>query len=228
MKLGSVPNADLIVNSPHIPPPLPPQNSGFQFLDHFPQFFSSVSVTQETSTWVLFATWQVTPKWPNGSQPSTQHMGPPWPTIQRSCKDHWGWNILARGRLERIVNCWPPWKRSQFLIHPKLTKRLNSIWLTFQENQYYNAYEKDIAVVNIFFGGSTVFGELLYVQYITSNKLIIRITSHSEFERSQKMTWLDFVSNLGGLCGLCLGISFISVTEIVYWFTIRLFRGVLG
>ena len=24
---------------------------------------------------------------------------------------------------------------------------------------YYNAYEKDIAVVNIFFGGSTVFGE---------------------------------------------------------------------
>ena len=26
------------------------------------------------------------------------------------------------------------------------------------ENQYYNAYEKDIAVVNIFFGSSTVFG----------------------------------------------------------------------
>ena len=100
--------------------------------------------------------------------------------------------------------------------------------MTFQENQYYNAYEKDIAVVNIFFGGSTVFGELLYVQYNISNKLIVLITSHSEFERSQKMTWLDFVSNLGGLCGLCLGISFISVTEIVYWFTIRLFRGVLG
>ena len=28
-----------------------------------------------------------------------------------------------------------------------------------QEEAYYNAYEKDIAVVNIFFGGSTVFGE---------------------------------------------------------------------
>ena len=26
------------------------------------------------------------------------------------------------------------------------------------EGQYYNAYEKDIAVVNIFFGSSTVFG----------------------------------------------------------------------
>ena len=28
-----------------------------------------------------------------------------------------------------------------------------------QGGAYYNAYEKDIAVVNIFFGGSTVFGE---------------------------------------------------------------------
>ena len=47
--------------------------------------------------------------------------------------------------------------------------------MTLQENQYYNAYEKDIAVVNIFFGGSTVFGELLYVQYNTPNKLIVLI-----------------------------------------------------
>ena len=30
--------------------------------------------------------------------------------------------------------------------------------LTKGESQYYNAYEKDIAVVNIFFGSSTVFG----------------------------------------------------------------------
>ena len=53
------------------------------------------------------------------------------------------------------------------------------------------------------------------------------LCSSSEFERSQRMTWLDFISNLGGLCGLCLGISFISVTELLYWFTIRLFRAVL-
>ena len=25
------------------------------------------------------------------------------------------------------------------------------------------------------------------------------------------MTWLDFISSLGGVCGLCLGVSFISV-----------------
>ena len=33
-----------------------------------------------------------------------------------------------------------------------------------QGEAYYNAYEKDIAVVNIFFGGSTVFGEEMSYQ----------------------------------------------------------------
>ena len=45
---------------------------------------------------------------------------------------------------------------------------------------------------------------------------------YSEFERSKRMTWLDFIANLGGLCGLCLGISFVSVVELAYWFIIRL------
>ena len=78
---------------------------------------------------------------------------------------------------------------------------------------YYNAYDKDIAIVNIFFGDSTVFGESHF--YI--NKCCV-----AEFERSPKMTWLDFISGFGGLCGLCLGISFVSIVEILYWFSIRL------
>ena len=45
-----------------------------------------------------------------------------------------------------------------------------------------------------------------------------------EFERLPKMTWLDFISGFGGLCGLCLGISFVSLAEILYWFSIRLCR----
>lgn len=65
---------------------------------------------------------------------------------------------------------------------------------------YYNAYEKDIVIVSIFFGDPTAY----------------------EYERLPKMTWLDFISGFGGLCGLCLGISFVSVAEIVYWFSIRL------
>ena len=45
-----------------------------------------------------------------------------------------------------------------------------------------------------------------------------------EFERSPKMTWFDFISSFGGFCGLCLGFSFVSVVEILYWFSIRLCR----
>ena len=39
-----------------------------------------------------------------------------------------------------------------------------------QGEAYYNAYEKDIAVVNIFFGGSTVFGE--ETSYVSSNAVL--------------------------------------------------------
>ena len=48
-----------------------------------------------------------------------------------------------------------------------------------------------------------------------------------EFERLPKMTWLDFVSGFGGLCGLCLGISFVSLAEILYWFSIKLCRNLI-
>ena len=43
-----------------------------------------------------------------------------------------------------------------------------------------------------------------------------------EFERSKKMTWFDFFSSIGGICGLCLGMSAISIVEFFYWFTVRL------
>jgi acid-sensing ion channel, other len=39
----------------------------------------------------------------------------------------------------------------------------------------------------------------------------------------QKLTTLDFVSLCGGSLGLFLGISAVSVIELVYFFTIRLF-----
>ena len=104
----------------------------------------------------------------------------------------------------------------------------------------YNAYENDIAIVNIFFGEPTVYGELKL--HITLKILVMmdhkcyklhnavhmytlnQIPIIPEFERSPKMTWLDFISGFGGLCGLCLGISFVSLAEILYWFSIRLCR----
>merc|ERR1712128_232109 len=66
----------------------------------------------------------------------------------------------------------------------------------------YNAFERDIVVLNIFFGKSTAI----------------------EYEKSRRMTETDFLSNLGGLFGLCLGFSIISFIEIVYWFIIRMFK----
>ena len=38
-----------------------------------------------------------------------------------------------------------------------------------------------------------------------------------EFERSIRMSTVDFVASLGGLFGLCLGFSIISFLEIIYW-----------
>ena len=66
----------------------------------------------------------------------------------------------------------------------------------------YDAYEKDIAMVTFFFESTTVF----------------------EYTRDERMTLIQYISQIGGLMGLCAGFSFISAVEILYWFTIRYFR----
>ena len=71
-----------------------------------------------------------------------------------------------------------------------------------QEENVYDAYEKDIATVTFFFESSNAF----------------------EFLRQSKTTMIDYISQVGGLLGLCMGFSFISVVEIFYWFTFRLVR----
>ena len=66
----------------------------------------------------------------------------------------------------------------------------------------YNAFEKDIGIINILFGKS------YSTKYVKKNRL----------------TEFDFLSQVGGAVGLAMGISIVSVVEIVYWFTIRLVR----
>ena len=39
---------------------------------------------------------------------------------------------------------------------------------------------------------------------------------------SPRMTLFDFVASLGGILGLLMGVSFISVIEIAYWFSVKL------
>jgi len=62
----------------------------------------------------------------------------------------------------------------------------------------YNAFERDIAIINIFYGDATAM----------------------EYERGLKMTAIDFISSLGGLFGLFLGFSLLSFVEIIYWFIV--------
>ena len=66
----------------------------------------------------------------------------------------------------------------------------------------YNAYEKDIAMVTFYFESPTAF----------------------EYLKEPRMTLLQFIAQMGGLLGLCIGFSFISGIEILYWFIIRFVR----
>ncbi|TRY67303.1 hypothetical protein TCAL_07234 [Tigriopus californicus] len=63
----------------------------------------------------------------------------------------------------------------------------------------YNAYDRDIAVAAFYFESSTLF----------------------EYSRQARMTWIEFVAQVGGLLGLCLGLSFVSFLEVIYWFTYK-------
>ena len=38
------------------------------------------------------------------------------------------------------------------------------------------------------------------------------------------MSWVGFLAQAGGLIGACLGFSFISLVEVIYWFIIRFCR----
>jgi len=58
----------------------------------------------------------------------------------------------------------------------------------------YNAFSRDIAVVNVYFKTATAI----------------------EIKRQPVMTWTDFFSNIGGLLGLVLGIGLLTVMELIW------------
>ena len=66
----------------------------------------------------------------------------------------------------------------------------------------YDAFQNDIAIANFYFDKST----------------IIR------FKRAPRMTWTDYISQVGGLLGLAIGFSLCSLVEIIYWIIARLGR----
>ena len=74
----------------------------------------------------------------------------------------------------------------------------------FRKFPNYEAFDKDIAIANFYFDQSNV------IQY----------------RRGLRMTMVDFISQMGGILGLSIGLSFISFVEIIYFIVIRLARNV--
>jgi len=81
----------------------------------------------------------------------------------------------------------------------------NSIFsMSSDRDPHYDVYKRDIAIANFFFESATTV----------------------EFTKAATMSDITFVSQIGGLIGLFLGFSFVSIFEIAYWFTYRLGRNV--
>ncbi len=68
----------------------------------------------------------------------------------------------------------------------------------------YDLFFQDIAIVHFYFESPTVF----------------------QFSRDPRMTVFDFISQVGGLLGLCIGFSITSAVEILYWCTVRLWSNI--
>ena len=139
---------------------------------------------------------------------------------------HWGWNTRT----------W--WvKRNWYLLLPRFYKFVSLMfgshlppgWGILQcLREGHSCFEHLLWMSNCIWYWNITFQSYSFIVLDLKFSFTFSHSSFSEFERSKRMTWLDFISNLGGVCGLCLGISFISITELVYWFAFRFFKRILG
>lgn len=73
------------------------------------------------------------------------------------------------------------------------------------QNPTYDAFEKDIGILNVFFREPNI------MKYVKHNR----------------MTGFEFFSQIGGSLGFVMGISVVSIIEVIYWFILRLFRRIV-
>ena len=71
-------------------------------------------------------------------------------------------------------------------------------------NESYDAFEKDIALVQFYFKSASV----------------------QEFQTDVSQTWIDFFSAIGGLLGLCIGISIVTFVEL-FWLLFKVFSNAM-
>ena len=67
-------------------------------------------------------------------------------------------------------------------------------------NPTYDAYKRDIGIMNVFFGETMIM----------------------KFTKKNQMSIFEFISQIGGSLGFATGVSMISVLELIYWMTFRL------
>jgi len=97
-------------------------------------------------------------------------------------------------------------KSGTFLNQIKSNTRIPVRANTFHTNDTgYNAYEHDFALLTVFFESPEVL----------------------RFFTSPKQTWIDFFANVGGLLGLCVGLSIVTVIELVC-LCLRIFTALAG
>ena len=85
-------------------------------------------------------------------------------------------------------------------IRPK--KALAKTIMNSENGTSYDAFERDIAMVNFYFENPLIF----------------------QFGKQERMTFFNFLAQLGGTFGLFMGISFISIIELVYWLIYAFFK----
>ena len=68
------------------------------------------------------------------------------------------------------------------------------------KNPSYNAYEKDIGIINVYFAHRDAL----------------------KYETKNRMSFSDFIYQIGGSLGFVMGVSMISIVEIFYWIFVRL------
>ena len=73
--------------------------------------------------------------------------------------------------------------------------------------------------------------EYLNDSYIRQNIAVTHIYFDSlhflQTERDEVYSAIDFIANIGGLLGLCMGVSIISGLELFYFFTARLYYNIV-
>ena len=95
--------------------------------------------------------------------------------------------------------------RSRF--QGKDANELNELFITeMVNNPTYNAYEKDIGIINVYFGQRDAL----------------------KYETANRMGYSDFIYQIGGSLGFVMGVSMISIVEVFYWIFFRILGNIVN